>query len=455
MQTTKISAKAFTLIELMIAMAISLILMLGVATLFQSVGTALNDAQATLLLNNEMSHAQITLMRDLAGVEPLLLSQPSRMIADVGASDADYDDEDEVGGYFTIVEGPGGTPDKNANIFKTDNTNVPYDQTVGDVDDILAFTVTNANTPFRGLVNGQLRESRSAEVIYFVRGNTLYRRVLLVDDGMLNIEGESYPAASEGGGSFYRLNDLSVRKRANGELRPNLLTDLKFRRNRFGHNTRLDKFALSPLNEAEKWPLMPTLGETVSEDWNVGEKGATTVPLPEIDLWNNPGQTAADESQSGPGGQLSRRAGEDIILTNVISFDVKVWGLDPVTGTNRYINLGEFAENSALDPDDGSFGSAGNVLDGGGPVLLSEFDSWSIEYEKHYQDVATQNAIDAGEPPYTSLFDPSRNAERTYVENWECPPPYTEVLTSVEITIRCFEPRSKNIRQIRVTHSFE
>jgi hypothetical protein len=33
---------------------------------------------------------------------------------------------------------------------------------------------------------------------------------------------------------------------------------------------------------------------------------------------------------------------------------------------------------------------------------------------------------------------------------WESPPPYDEVLRGVEITIRCFDPKSGNIRQVRI-----
>ena len=58
----------------------------------------------------------------------------------------------------------------------------PPDTTVGDFDDILMFTTRSTGRPFVGKCAAarQPIQSDVAEVAWFVRGRTLYRRVLLV-----------------------------------------------------------------------------------------------------------------------------------------------------------------------------------------------------------------------------------------------------------------------------------
>ncbi len=551
MQSVKTSRFAYTLIEVLVAMTISLILMLGVATLFQNVGTALNDAQSTLLMSGELSHAQLTMQRDLAGVNTQLVSQPNRMVNPTYASDE--------GGYFSITEGmnappsiigAGGAHRPSSTVFATDNTNLNYDQTVADVDDILAFT-TQADTsaPFRGLVDGNLVESNYAEVIWFVRGNTLYRRVLLIDDGNLNIAKKNYSASG-----FYQNNDLSVHlDSSTGRLVPNSLQVIKLRENRFGHyvannNTaRRGEFPY-PLYRSpfESWYYlrMPTLEETISNNWNTGGQldagfsPANPGNSPYWDLWDKPSHWVGttDNDQCSLTGSLNKyvandpddntkkkpaaRAAEDVILTNVISFDVKVWNpcWVPYSTTNggatqgwlppQYVDLGQ---NVFSDPNGGSqsvyvnyghnFSTTPNPPNGGvggigfcstgkyggqnaeklvstanysndslntlvsvatqawnGSLMPCQYDSWTIDYEQnagkyrsttlsnYYVDPATPNAIRPG-----AGMD---SANRTDSSKWECPPPYDTELKSIQVTIRCFEPRSKYIRQVRITQDF-
>ena len=57
---------------------------------------------------------------------------------------------------------------------------IPAYGTVGETGDILMFTTRNAARPFTGLCNSSTIQSDVAEVAWFMRGRTLYRRVLLV-----------------------------------------------------------------------------------------------------------------------------------------------------------------------------------------------------------------------------------------------------------------------------------
>ncbi len=417
----------------------------------------------------------------------------------------------------------------NSAVFMTDNPDPALktapglpgvDQTVGDVDDILAFTTkAREGTPFRGLVNGQLMESNDAEVIWFVRGNTLYRRVLLVDDGGLNLADDSIPAAG-----FYQNNDLSVRRSVANAI-PNTLQSLKFRENRFGHYanlaTKRDEFPYPLYRDTfENWYYlrMPTLEETTHNDWSV----AGQLPVPNItapttapywDLWNNPNHWAnshrtlgqfnatgslnayvADDPDDNTKKRPHIRAGEDVVLTNVISFDVKVWNpvSVPLVGGGeappQYVNLGQsqfLDENGVLrdvdyatDPTANfgfcttgkyggrerfTFGANGDdepvtntsALNAAGRQLMPcVYDSWTIEYESHPDRYkATTGAPDEARTGY-GLAGLHADFPRTDSANWECPPPYDEELESIEITIRCFEPRSKLIRQVRIVQSF-
>lgn len=543
MKFAKTACSAYTLVEILIALTISLILMLGIAGLFQNVGTSLNDAQSTLLLTAELNTTNLTLQSDLAGINPRVVNQPSRM------TEESYVDE---GGYFMIVDGmnappskigAGGTRISNDYVFSTsepsralqnwvaeDSANRRlYDPTVGAVDNILAFTATaDPATPFRGLVNGTLRESTIAEVIWFVRGNTLYRRVLLVDDGSLGIVNDTYTAAG-----FYKNNDLSVSRRGSpAQTRPNTLETLKFRENRFGHYAPSDNATTK--KNAFPYPLyrdvfegwyylrMPTLEETVSEiqSWEAAQQLKPDIPVPSYepytidpywDIWdapNNLSKLTTDISQDHHTGSLTTyanaatrhlRAGEDVILNNVISFDVKVWnpywvplkngklappqyidlgqntdlvdvdgGLSDVdfsatpdvgfgfTTTGKYGGMEKFVASVTYNGttiDDITQGTSGSNTDGR-RLMHSTYDSWTHEYEQNPDAYAKATSFDDDSNRTGVGLDPN-NPNRRDMSFWECPPPYDTPLKSIEITIRCFEPRSKNIRQTRITHSFE
>jgi hypothetical protein len=102
----------------------------------------------------------------------------------------------------------------------------------------------------------------------------------------------------------------------------------------------------------------------------------------------------------------SPRAGEDIVLTNVLSFDIKVWN----PSTNAFVDLGQNVAGSGFEKQ--------------GNHLSRVWDSWTWEYKK---------------------TDSSGDAE---------PPPYAEPMEAIQITIRCFDPASRIIKQITVVHRF-
>jgi hypothetical protein len=360
-----------------------------------------------------------------------------------------------------------------------------------------------------------------------------------------------------------------VSRDTSGNLQYNTLKTLKDRRNRFGHCPNPISAAVFPFPIYTKstgyYFRLPLLEETVHTDWaingNVGyglPTGTPTLPaaippyIPAIvpqyhpnpsdpvpatflDFWDavkcfpdaytTTGtintQTGSllteDIDASTPGIQRSHRCGEDIILKNVLSFDVKVWNpyWVPLSGGTwaepQYVDLGQdrlfdatgrgggtnqnvpFLVNYAYVglpntytgtpglgcPPNGApigFGStskghyggvsgAGSIklldlgiYDGTTPPTSSDttywttppmpcvFDSWTKDYETNANDYR----------PNVNTSGVSKNGPATLNDStlWACPPPYEMDLTSIQITIRCFDPESKNIRQVRVVHHF-
>ena len=148
------------------------------------------------------------------------------------------------------------------------------DNTVGDMDDILSFTTRAPEGSFfkaryiepirndSGVITGArigIYETEYAEVVWFLRGTTLYRRVLpIIPDSVLqdslnsltaqgiddegnvvnwrvaNALGISDPERLQRGMGFYRYYDVSVHMGNNGWPVANTLGDLTNRANRYG-----------------------------------------------------------------------------------------------------------------------------------------------------------------------------------------------------------------------------
>jgi hypothetical protein len=307
-------------------------------------------------------------------------------------------------------------------------------------------------------------ERASAEVVWFVRGNTLYRRFRLIDDEtreqntdeLAKVETfaalrETYPAPDEAGQYVIVESDETsdgkpqrydtVPNSNNGWRWVTLLSseDLSLRARRFGHDgIGRDGIGTNafpyPIYDAPykawRYLRMPTIDE--SDYWNSIDKqywkdySIQSIPRlsePEEaaspDLWNQP--YYFPESQDRKSGSLKAvveaaekaamddeepyvpRTGEDVVLTNVLSFDVKVW--DPIT--KQFVDLG--TEGTVWDHKNNTQ-----------TKLLGVWDSWTLQYDKE-------------SIPH---------------------PPYTESLEAIRIMLRCFDPTSRTIRQVTVVHRF-
>ena len=334
----------YTLVEILVATTLTLILMTAVVAVFGEVGDGIAKSRRAMEQFDRLRTAAQQLRLDLQGVTVTLDGRPVR--------------PEENQGYFEYIEGgilsmpqPNGSPGTPQAI--NDVTGGTNDTSVGERGDILMFTTRNAARPFLGRYSQSVDSSNPtlqsdvAEVVWFLRGTTLHRRVLLVAPGTASTLNQYY-GTTQGQQqlpAFYGSNDISVRlgNNANGQKIPvpNSLGDLTKRENRFAHPAATYPF------DARAWGLLglPTLAECSSPTWMATWVNGSTPPVPGtlpntsqgIDYWDNanlskvffPNTTSGTASPDqylalAVGGTCTRLA-DDVILTNVIGFDIKVW----------------------------------------------------------------------------------------------------------------------------------
>jgi len=531
---------AYTLVEMLMSVALTLIILAFVVQIFGMVGDSVSDARALLEMNDRLRSATERLRKDLKGATAQMTPPLSP----------------EAGlGYFEIIEGPIGP------VFRLDqvafNTDAPnpsppdyfVDTTVIDKDDVLMLTVRSRDEAFVGRtlvrkLSGMTAvrdsaQSETAEVCWFVRGKKLYRGVRLIqvefdpDRSTPNTrEPLSYSYLYGGAGAltsgiaageagFYNNFDLSVHLEA-ADLSnmatwvwvPNSLADLTKRENRFAHQPPSGAFPFSPHSNAGWRHLgLPTLREC---SWCANPAGLLGAwwpghPLPDVglaplglaqgnpvfvddappppfatdkfDAWHYPlpfdpvtitagaatvttslaPDTDAIVAFAGP------RVAEDVILTDVVGFDVKVWDPgaplvevrgavlapgDPgytisgtVVGYGAYVDLG-YAPGYTPPPNAPL--PLSNVPGDSGSGLVRVYDTWSTHYEKNGLDDNNNGLVDEG----ANGFDDDGNGIVDDAGEQEAPPPYARRLRGIQIKVRVIDPDSRQVREVTVTEHF-
>ncbi len=452
----------FTLIEMLVSLAITLIMMGAVVTLFSVISESVAGSRTAIEMADRLRAARDQLQLDLQGATATM-KPPLRP------------ENDE--GYFEIIEGP-----------ESDQSVGTAYSLFGDFDDVLMFTVRNRSAPFLGKVAGTtVIESPVAEVVYFlaqdgpvidaianpaVRLCTLYRRVLLISPSVGNITNATVPITLEP--EFYTKNDLSVRFVDLGgtlTLVPNNLGDLTKRENRFAHyGTDLDA-------------LGNVVGNYMGFPFLVNRKVLPTVPflttLPVapvsgvIPSWP-PGPPARPDENAFLAPFNGARLGDDVLLTNVLAFDVQVWdptaivrslngvGLEPgdvgwnsagVTDTaaGAYVNLGYTVTNVSVFSDrNPALKPTTTVVP---PTAI--YDTWSLHYENDGIDNATGAA---GGDFGTDGLDHATLGTVGVVDDsgeFDTSPFYAAPLRGIRVTIRVYEPNSKMVREAVVIQNFD
>lgn len=355
--------RGYTIVELLTATVLTLMLMAALVNIFGMLGRSINDSRATLEMTSRLRAAKNVLQIDLKGLT-VVMSPPRH--------------PKEGEGYFEAIEGNVG-PVIPPFVIAVDSESGLNDTTVGDYDDILLFTTRSRGGPFTGRNQDGTIRSYEAEVAWFVRGRTLYRRVLLVAPQLMSsldgdndgvVDSDDLVDTSGGTHSFHEWYDLSARPQAatfgsDAGWVLNTLGDLTKRENRFAHRLHptLDVFPF----DVRRWGQLqlPTLRECSDPlwmtwtdltpfppvaDWAVPAWASYPPPTdPPIDLWLNPHPWSNVDPTTGtwtayPNGS---RIAEDVILTNVIGFDVKVW--DPSAPVFRGVSDNGTPTNLADD----------------------------------------------------------------------------------------------------------
>jgi type II secretory pathway pseudopilin PulG len=455
------SMPGITLIELLIALALSLLLMAAVVQLFDLMGRSLRNGRATIELAGNLRHAANLLQQDRDGATALTLP---------------WIDAESASGYFEVIEGP---QNDATSLLNPSPNHADLGTALGDIDDVLQFTARSRGEPFRIPIRGRLvpqpdgttkwerfpnlqliktaAESPFAEVRWWVQPTNpgkngqrmigeqyvLMRRVVLVrPDINLLLQGPSHA------GSLATDDDIStefhlVPGDPTGHRLAASLGDLSLRRNRYAHEFGTGGRPGSSLKELMRdYPYPPM--------WTP--------------LHLQPRQQAENE--------VTDAAEEYFVLGDVLSFDVRVFDpyapLDvsgPVAlapGDPGYrvpdtpVARGAFVDlNYARD---GSTVSSGASIFSGPPHPKSRlfsyghgppaaiWDTWPTEYERDGYDQDGDGLVDEGT---NGIDDDNINGVDDPGER-ETSPPYPVPLRGIEVRIRVMEYSTRQVRQVSV-----
>lgn len=455
--------RGLTLIEILIALTMTLIVLGAMAQAFKFASAEIADGRAILEMSNRLRNAQQLLRTDLAGltveVRPHIDTPPN--------------------GYFEYVEGLAQDSDElgTANGY------------LGDWDDVLAFTSRNLDGTFRGRRSGEILLSTFAEIIWFTEALdinsdgiavdgadtplysdtvALHRRVLIVrpdlNDSLTQTDENDNPLVGIGVASseeevvdFLANNDVSVRifELNDGQflIVANSLSDLARRENRFA-----------------RLPIPFT---------RAGREDAFPHPI-EPDLLGRTKMVSQD-----------RLSGNETLMTDVAAFDVQIYSPDSLvalvdvdndgvdeTALNRS-DLG-FSNFTATATNNGGFidlASAGGPFDRAAPRFSTQpvrptneprtnlgvplwdvptLCTWSPHYEADGLDQNDDGVFDSATDGLDNDgingvddagFD-GGNGER------ETLPPYLYPARGLKVTLRIIEKKSKQVRQATVVQNF-
>lgn len=396
---------AFTLIEMLVAMALTLILVYAIAHFYAIIGDSVKDGRGMIEMNQQLRAVTQRLKLDLDQ-----LTIPAVPWADEGGA----------AGYLEVKEGLAKDFDVNGNFLLDADNDVParidvdgingpdfeepnVSNLLGDVDDILGMTIRAGSIPFNGIMpqmyvtgpagtpnprDGELRAIQTtallkssnppltrsttslyAEVVWWtsfsdINSNGLWglgepryihRRQLLIrpdlnilhtDDPYLPGTPYFFRVAQPTGASInspesiwlydvYQYCDVSIRPLAltNGFLyfAANSLADLAKRKNRFMHVSGFFDSALTtPFFDSATTTNFP-----YASDLNPNLAGSLKpglLPDNSFSLANTAPRHAAVNNASQYRWVLfdGGRKGEDVMLSNILAFDIRVFDPDAI-----------------------------------------------------------------------------------------------------------------------------
>jgi hypothetical protein len=486
------------LIELMIAVALTLIVILAIVRVFDLLGGNVNQSRSILELSAQLRVAANQLQTDLdrLTLRPVPPADPLTApgyfeIIEGKRSDRDTDGDDlmDTDPSDTIADlAVVNSPVVDISTFDPTITMTPQLTTelrgvMGDVDDVWMGTIRSPDQPFRGRLNGTIIESPLAEVVWWVQpilgpgglaaGATelvVVRRMLLILPTpqvrqMLTSVPLTTPAEFL---QFLANNDISVRPDFidNGSgsmvprIVPNTLADLAIRRNRFAH-----------------WPdnfLVPVLPQVTFPD---ALNRRFLVRASDLsDLISNDA-LALDVRVYDPYAPVFRPSPASAYVLTPIDpgYPLVAKAIDPQSPTTFPESYGAYVDLGFNVIQDGTLRSPVSSHFSGPPQLRSRlwapnvanaprvYCTWSTQYERDNVDQNQNNVPDEG----TDGFDtpapvPPEYRNLPYVPDFvvddvfeqETSPPYLQPLRGVEVVLRVRDLSTQQVRQASVVCDF-
>jgi len=373
-------SRGFTLLEVMVALTITLILMGLVVEVFSRIGKGVNNSRANMELNDQLRNAKHRLIQDLRGIT-CPMTPPLDPYMNLG--------------YFEYVEGPrvASTQAWN-NAIGSSGGDIGVDlgaapsssqrmvnSVIGDTDDILMFTTASYdNEQFVGKGGDRNNmgigiQGRFAEVAWYLRNASLVTAIGGSQPEFFNLHRRAWLVLPDGS-PFTGQNDIAQRPIGGNneslEMPPNttLVSDpTKFprRNNPIGQSASLSDLTrreCRSLHQPYLWPFdmmyvpgtsKSLINSATGRSWDryahlslptMEEQSAGNFPMPMERVSglagaqyfvpknvSSPGMAPLGVAMGAvigtqpynPGLSNGARIGEDIILTNVVSFDIKAW----------------------------------------------------------------------------------------------------------------------------------
>ncbi len=403
----------FTLTEMLVSTGLVLLIMsffaqiytTALGTISEQRGLANNDQKARTVsevLRNDldlMSYRQIP--GTSRGIEPLY---PGRVPDPLQSGYFYYSENDPNNNTDDVLQFTMRFPEGANNIWSDEGDDAAFfgkATELGQTNNRAPYFSNSSNQPKFDGPYGSGRSS-AAEVSYFLRNGSLHRRVLLIREPAAFVtDNDVQPeytnlvkvfntgSTNYGNGIFWRDFDYAV-TRVGGVLTFHGLSSLDNINttgpnpniaqpwNRFGHHNSGGshvgfprEYEIHNSNNADFIGRL-TLAESSSED---DRSGTPNNGWPSIvtDIFDRSTTDVALNPDTGviTGFEGGTRIGEDILLTNVESFDVKVY--DPRENTN----VGEFVDVSdASDSYSNNWNTAYGPRDHTGIRLNNIFDTW-------------------------------------------------------------------------------
>lgn len=410
----RLSAGGITLVEMLIAMTLTLLLMGTVVSVFSMLGGSVANSRSTIEMADVLRGARELMQRDLVGATCPALP---------------WTRPESNKGYIEYFEGTrtDGVP-RLAGDAAIPAPRIVDDSALGDYDDILMLTVQSRDEPFVGRgpdgsdagTEPDPVRSQFAEVVWYAVEDattglrTIYRRAFLIAP-WIDLSGTSSDDAVYYGSTN---QGLDISSRVVGGVRvANSLGDLTKRENRFGHNGGTFPHVLIA-------PYFAPLTDT-----REGE---------DVVLRN---AVAFDVRAFDPGAGLCTGAGGTVLGPSDLGYPVA----GAPVGFGAYVDLG-YAYSPPANTPIPAFNYAGQAKSG----LSLIYDTWSFHYENDGINQDGDALVDEG----TDGFDSDNSLGVDDPAERETSPPYPVPLRALQARFRVYQQDSRQIREVSIVQNF-